>query len=460
MMSLPTFVLSPQSSLGVSRRTLSLLATLLVSLGVACEPEEWDRGGEGEGEGEAEGGDFPGDTPYDVVVDVDVAGPYGVHTFVVPAKTNWVNTGLFLRVGETAHIEATGQWMVEGVVVPPDGDSALGIERECPRGALVARSGLRFEGSIQCIGAEGTLTADANDVVYVGMVTGTDLGETYETRLVLDGELVVTVSSSGDTVPSVRRDAIATFPLSQVNSGVVELISAHHIVTIEAAEVMADLDVAAASLDVLDEIWEVERVMRGRAPFLEQRIRWFPDPSIESLGYMLAGNPVRCVPDLMNGFTTQRILRASEPATDIWGFAHELGHVFSMAGGTWVYQYNNLESWPNIFTLRVLRTLERTAFQPNIDTYCDGREAYLAGGAYETLRNDPFVQLCFLMEFEEEYGESFYDSFFQGLDSQTNDDVGWDGTDAATWRYVRDRFNVAAGEDTTHRFDAWRVPLR
>lgn len=426
--------------------------TLLI---IACnQPEKGDSAG---GDTDADTGG-PTDTPAGVVP-VPPTGPYGSYTFVVPAQANWVNTGLYLRAGETAEISAVGEWTIDNESFGPEGDSDTTPQRGCDLGALVARSGLRFEDEITCIGTGATFTAPSDDIVYVGMIYSTDLGETYGDRLRLGGEITVTVTSDGDTVPTVAADDIAIYPFTEVTSGWVELEGAHNIVTIEVNEVIADLDVAAESLGTLDAIYEVEADLRGMTPYSGQHVRWYPDESITSFAYMLAGNPTRCDPSLMNGADTQRILRAVEGPTDIWGFSHELGHSFSFANGTWVYQYLNVESWPNIFTLRALETLNRTEDQPNYDTYCDGRDAYLAGGAYETLRDDPFVQLCFLMEFDEAYGPGFYENFFYGMNSQSNGDIPYDGTDASIWRYLRDRFSLAAGEDTTPIFDAWRVPL-
>ncbi|MFT5586025.1 MAG: hypothetical protein ACI9VR_003621 [Cognaticolwellia sp.] len=123
-------------------------------------------------------------------------------------------------------------------------------------------------------------------------------------------------------------------------------------------------------------------------------------------------------------------------------------------------QYVNLESWPNLFTIRVLEELERTENQPNYETYCDGKDSYLAGGAYEELAADPFLQLCFLKDFETEYGASFYDDFFQGMNSQSNDDVVYKGTEASIWDYAKGRFDLAVGQDTATVFEKWSVPLQ
>ena len=73
------------------------------------------------------------------------------------------------------------------------------------------------------------------------------------------------------------------------------------------------------------------------------------------------------------------------------------------------------------------------AFQPNIDSYCDGKDDYLATGQYETLRDDPFVQLCFLTEFTNEFGWDFWQRFLQDINNYSNDDIGYDGTNASVW---------------------------
>jgi hypothetical protein len=442
-------------------RTLWLL--LLLS---ACAPSGGGDAGVLDGSADVGTLDVPPDAgppapepPYEVVVDVAPDGPYGTHVVSVPARANWVLTGLYLRAGESATLAATGTWSARGATVGPEGDPGLGdAQRGCPVGALAVRSGLRFEDTIACLSEASRYVAPRDGIVYVGMIESTDLGEAYQERIDVDGMLEVTITSDGATVPSVRASELSSYPFARVASGWVELLAAHHRVVVPAAQVLADRGTAAASLATLDRIYEIERDLRSDAPFFGQRIRWFPDDTLASIGYMLAGNPIRCVPELMTGNDRQRILRASEGPTDIWGFSHELGHVFSFVNGTWVYQINNVESWPNVFTLRALRTLGRTTDQPNLDTYCDGRDGYLAGGAYETFRNDPFVQLCFLMEFEEAYGPTFYERFFEGMNGETNEDVGYDGTDASVWRYVKERFDLAAGDDTEAIWSRWRVP--
>ncbi|MEZ4474295.1 MAG: M60 family metallopeptidase [bacterium] len=343
----------------------------------------------------------------------------------------------------------------------PEGAAALGEERGCPKGSLVARSGLRFEDAITCIGAVGEFVAPRDGAVYVGMIESTDLGEGYGERLDLSGALDVTVGSDGLTAPLVRVQDLDIPALDAVESGHVELVGDHVIVAATVADVRRDAATVRQAIRTLDTIYEIEADLRGRGPFQGQRVRFVEDETIAEFAYMLAGNPIRCVPDLLHGGDNQRIFRAAEERTDIWGFAHELGHMFSFANGTWVFQYNNIEVFPNIFSINVLQTLGREAFQPNIDTYCDGRDAWMAGGDYPTFKDDPFLQLCFLMDFTAAYGWPFWQAFYAIIDETPNDriPVGGNPEHANTWGFLRDAFSEAAGEDVTPIFNAWRVPL-
>ncbi len=390
---------------------------------------------------------------------VPPSGNYGTHSFDVPADAHWVNTGLYLKKGERATVSASGVWSLDETDLGPEGDYLMGEERACHHGALALRSGLNFEDAVFCPDPEGAFTAPKDGIVYAGMIFATDLGDAYGERLRADGGIQLTLSAEGSTVPTVSIADLEVYPFEEVESGWVELQSTHHRVILPADQVVADRATATEAMATLDAMYEIEAEMRGAVPFEGERIRWVPDESIESFAYMLASNPIRGVPDLFTGNDTQRILRSAEPETDIWGFAHELGHCFSFVNGTWVYQYVNLESWPNLFTIRVLETLDRTANQPNYETYCDGRDSYLASPNYETLADDPFLQLCFLKDFEATYGDSFYDDFFQGMNSQSNRDISYDGSDASIWAYVKSRFDLAAGQDTAQLWETWSVPV-
>jgi hypothetical protein len=281
------------------------------------------------------------------------------------------------------------------------------------------------------------------------------------TRLDAAGSLDVTLTSTGDTVPTLAPSQLETYDFAAVTSGWVELRSDRTIVTIPAADALADRATAAASLDTLDAIYDTEAELRSAVPYRSQLVRFFPDKNIEDIGaYMLAGNPIRCVPDLLRGGENQRILRAAEDPHRHLGLRPRARPPLLLRQRDLGVQYNNIEVFPNIFTLHALETLERTAFQPNVDTYCNGREAYLAEGNYPQFKDDPFLQLCFLMDFTETFGWAFWTKFFVGMNATTNNDIPYDpNSDAATWGFVRDRFNDAAGEDTTSLFDTWRIPL-
>lgn len=426
--------------------------------GTGGHPGAGGAGGSGGSGSGGEGGSISGE--LDPFVDVPPQGPYGEHTIKVPAATNWVNTGLYLHAGETVTFTAQGSWSMDGATFVGPKGLMMPIERGCPRNGLVARLGLLYDDmELFCVGDGGTMTASRDGIVYLAANYDTDLGETYGTRLDAKGAVDVTISSTGDTVPTIGKADVATYDFSKVQSGWVELRGVRTIVTVPAADALADKATAKGSIETLDSIYDIESELRSAVPYLGQRIRFFPDPNIDALGaYMLAGNPIRAVPDIMSGMPDQRILRASEAPTDVWGFSHEFGHTFTLANGTWTYMIVNIESWPNVFTLRALEALNRT--HPNKDSYCDNKAAYLASGTYQEVRDDPFLQLCFLMEFQTTYGWDFWSKFYVAMNGTTNNDIPYDPmSDAPTWGFVRDRFNDAAGEDTTDVFITWRIPL-
>lgn len=395
----------------------------------------------------------------DTVVSVPLSGPYGSQTFKVYAGGYWVNSGLFLKKGQTAKISAKGRWQYDNQNIDASG-LGLGSERGCRLGSLVARSGLNYNKEIQCIGVSGTFTAAKDETLYVGMNHG-DGGEMYGNRLGLKGVLDVTVTSDGGTVPSLSPQDAATVDLTKIASGNLEIIGRHILLPVTTAAVLRDRSTLVASVETLDRIYEAHLKLRGMAPFDGVKIRFFPDPEVVKFGYMIAGNPIRTLPDLFEGGDFQRILRASVINTDIWGFAHEIGHNFTAANGVHSYMRLSYESWPNVFTLHSLEMLNRVEGQPNARTYCDGKNAYLASGEYSQLKSDPFLQLCFLMEFQKTYGWEFWQKFNAKLNGEYENSVAQrvGGSDQAVWTYVRDLVNQAAGSDQTAVFKTWRLPV-
>jgi hypothetical protein len=404
----------------------------------------------------------PAPTEIDIHVSVPHGGPYGTHSFSVPARANWVNSGLYLRAGETATIAVDGgTWSANGITsYGAAGDASGQPERGCPYGALAARVGLSYEDAITCVtGASATVTATKDGPVFVGMSLSTDLGEFYHSRKDASGSLNVTVTSTANTFPVVTRGEAPCTTLTDIASGHLEFAGKHVSVIVPVAALQRDASTAIAALDTLDAIYESHTALRGATPYFGQRIRFVRDAGIEGIGYMLAGNPIRMVGELEDGADNHRILRSGVDTTDVWGFAHELGHTFTVVNAMWVYMYLNLESWPNIFTLYTLNALGRTAHQPNVATYCDGKTAYLAAPNYTLLRSDAFVQLCFLMQFTDKFGYDMWKVFFSALNGATNEDVAWDGTDASIWRFAKNFISSSAGEDVTPIFNAWQVPL-
>lgn len=390
------------------------------------------------------------------VLYVPAQGSYGSQTFLVPAAQNWVNTGLFLQAGETASIRASGFWDVTGRrETSPEGNGNE-TERGCNIGQLVARLGHHFEDpEIHCIGFDGTLTADKDGIVFLSAIVSNDLGETYETRVKATGSIEVTVESEGSTVPTVRAVDVSDYDFTKVESGWVEIRGEHIILTLPSATAELDQTTLEAALGQLDTYYDQHTEMRGATPYLGQRIRFTPDPTAEGW-WMLAGNPIRTMVDLQEAGEDVRISRAAEENNDNWGYAHELGHTFTMVTGLWTYQVGGaLEAWPNLFTMHALEAIghpQATREDCSVTT-----TEYFASGTYEELESDPWIGLCFLLEFHGAYGGwDFYTAFFHDLNNWLPFQVPY-GVPA--WSWVRDRFNAIAGEDTSHIFETWGVPV-
>lgn len=385
------------------------------------------------------GGTAPSDAcgagPWTCIA-VEGGTPYGSHTFDVPAQQNWVMTGLYLRKGESATISETGSWQVS--------DSGDTIDHgPCKVGDLVARIGLHYkDNALTCVKGSATFTAAQDGILYLGALAGNDLGETYETRSDASGKKSVTVAGEHDSVPTVQAAAAATFAFDDVPSGWVEVWGQHVILTLPVASAQKDAAVMARAAERLDKIYELEAELRGALPHHGQRIRFFPDGT--QPGYMLAGNPVRMATTLVNGGDKTRISRSGEAGTDIWGFAHEMGHDFSFAPhGFWTYEENTLESWCNLFSIY---SLEKLGVPLNDSTTsCTATST----GDYDTW--DAWGGLCFLRQFQFRYGWDFYKQYFQQIKDTTS-------TNGDPWTFVHGKFETIAGEDISPLFEKWNVP--
>jgi hypothetical protein len=234
----------------------------------------------------------------------------------------------------------------------------------------------------------------------------------------------------------------ASYDFDAVASGWIEVWGEHVILTLPVASAKKDAAVLARATSRLDTIYELEAELRGARPHHGQRIRFFPDGT--QPGYMLAGNPVRMATALVNGGDSTRISRAGEAGTDVWGFAHELGHDFSFAPhGFWTYEENTLESWCNVFAIYALENLDLPLHEETLGC------SQTSTGSYDDW--DAWGGLCFLRQFQFRYGWDFYKRYFAQIKDTTS-------TGGGAWTFVRTQFDVAAEADTSAIFDAWDVP--
>jgi hypothetical protein len=382
-----------------------------------------------------------GEGPW-TCIPVPPTGPYGSMSFEVPAAQNWVNTGLYLQAGQTASISESGDWFVNA------GTGNAIDHGPCLIGDLVARIGLHYKDpALTCVSGQADFVADKDGILFVGGLPENDLGETYEARIDAMGSKMVTVTSDGATVPTVEALGSSEYAFAEVASGWVELRGDHVIITLPTTTALQDAAALEAAVARLDEIYELEHELRGALPQHGQRIRFFPDPDVVPLGYMLAGNPVRMDPILVDATYANRISQAGVAGVDVWGFAHELGHDFTFTGRLWWYQENSLESWPNLFSIYSLDALGIPLHEQALG--CEGA----APVPYANW--DAWAGLCFLLQFQEAYGWPFYQAFFAELNAIDPASVP---SGPAAWTFNHDRFEAIAGEDVTPVFAAWGVP--
>ena len=378
-------------------------------------------------------------------VAVPAAAPYGTATFDVPAAQNWVNTGLYLRRGERATLTTQGVWKASD----REGE---GIDHgPCKVGAPIARIGLDYkDDALTCLSSRNVFTAGKDGVLFVGALSGNDLGESYETRRNATGKKTFTVTSQGATVPSVASADAARYPFDAIRSGWVEIYGEHVILTLPAAVAKRDAKTLAAATARLDAIYELHAKLRGALPQHGQRLRFFPDDAAP--GYMLAGNPIRVKSVVVTGGDDVRISRAGEPGTSNWGFAHEMGHDFSFVGGFWTYQARSLEAWPNVFSVHAFEALGLPLHDEAKTCSRSSRGAYTTDADWSA-----WTGLCFLLQFRFAHGWSFYEKFFRSINATpTMPDRG--DRDKTAWYFLHDRFEAAAGRDVTPVFAAWKVP--
>ena len=365
---------------------------------------------------------------------------------------------MYLKKGQSATIRAKGTWSHNGIVFfGPDGHPNK-KDRGCQKSELVARINLTYEDTrITCIGESGTVTAHQDGILFIGMIFGSDLGESgYQIRTLAQKYLDVTVISNAATVPLVELPDVTTYPYERIKSGWVELATRSIVVTVPTKLVIQDLKYIAKSLSRLQSFYDSHYNLRRIYPYGSQTnpqpVRFITDPAAP--GYMLAGNPIRMDPSLIQLDKLDRItgIGQSDNYKLWWGYAHELGHNFQIQYKLYNYsEFIGFESWPNIFAMHAQRTLKLGERPLDCKTL---HYEYTNGGfnTPDAKKKRNWFGLCFLMHFYDEYGYKFYQDFFSILDRKSK--VRGNNYD---WEMNIKDFSEAAGEDVREVFDTWKL---
>ncbi len=267
--------------------------------------------------------------------------------------------------------------------------------------------------------------------------------------------------SSRPNHPVIRRSEISGFDLARVKSNWIELGSKHTLIPLPISLAIQNQANLAGVMDFFDEAYRFHSELAEWAPYNRARIRLVPG----DYGWFASmGNPIHYAKEaLTTAPGADNILRVLHSDYPIWGWLLEVGHVFfghNFANARMLAHGDGMgEAWPNLFVLYTLERLGRTDAE-KMALIQQRREAHLKNPRYEGLFHDPFVALPFLMEFQKKYGWDFYKALFRLLRT-------YDGTDFASfreteplqWLWIRNLFNLIAGEDTSPIFRAYGITL-
>jgi hypothetical protein len=375
---------------------------------------------------------------------------YGARTLVVAANVHWLNTGLFLRRGETANLISFGAWSAypSGDLHGPEGKN--GSREGCRPDSLVASIGLRTRGELHCVGRAARVIAPRDGVLYLKINDG----------LLEDnrGAVTVAVQSGGrvnDPIAcgNIRRQhpaLLRSAPEVELTCGPVGLI-------VPGALVAAHHAQADASLVAFRRFYESHRALAGAVPYGGERVRVAPDAGV---GWMVMGNPIFVHPRAMSGSVPgSNAMMAHDRRYSVWGWAHELGHDFTlMNDGRYKIGDGPSEAWANVFTLY---TLEHLGYPEQRREICKEARRYVSQGQpYSVFRNDAWIPLCMLMELEQRHGWPLFERFFRSYNHSPIDHVpDRDADDATRWRWLRNALSHAAGADVTPVLRKYRIPL-
>lgn len=388
-------------------------------------------------------------------VSVGPKGPYGTKEIRIPATQDWVNTGLYLKKGETAKISVirARDWNPTGKGLTDKEGNVLRTslsQSSCYAEQLIARIGLHYrDEKLHCINEYLKLTADKDGILYLGSMIEDDKALFYrDLRHHARGELGVKIESTGHTVPSIAWKNASTYDFQAVQSGWVEVYGEHIILTLPTTIAHKDKEKFEASLNRLDRVYNLHGRLRGAYPRFGQRIRFFPDKTIKDYDapHMAAGNPIRVPDDYVISTAELLLSRAGEAQSNIWEATHQLGHLFAWYRGMGGYQVDSIEIWPNIFALHAFDELNLT---PHPKVTCD---TITGLDKYSDFIDNPFSALCFFKSFSDRYGWTFYRNFYTNINTR-EDEVG-----TTQWDYIYARFTAVAGEDVQTIFDTWSVP--
>ena len=423
-------------------------------------------------------------------VDVGPEGPYGTRKVRIPVNQKYVNTGLYLKAGESVTITLHK----DTILKPFDTLWKDGGTQENPWSQIdqqdihtFLRANISFENStsheitsemIRNKSLSIKIASDVSGILFLLPISIKDFDTT--------AAMHVTITSNGNTVPSISHRQVRSYAFDKVSSGWVEIYSEHTIFTLPSQTAQRDKEFLERSMDIVDAIYEHHAELRGAVPYKGQRIRFAPIATLNS--FMAAGNPVliQLRTATIDDPTSSISYLGEDGSLVVGAVAHELGHNFANIRGVTHYQIGTLEPqlikegsleyWPDILTWYVLEKLHLPVSLAYLNysppTSCHSIEAIQFLSLHPS-RISTSGAICFLAVFQNNYGWDFFKHFFDNLNQfQSFADFTEKQPNPNVWVYVYDQFKKAAAKVTSDRpeeevhqevtdiFINWGIPIQ
>jgi hypothetical protein len=369
---------------------------------------------------------------------VPVGGNYGRHEVLVSTQQAWINSGLWVALGQTFSVQLNpGLWEQSG-------------HPECASG-IWFQVGMAFKARPRCLVVQQVQRALRSGIVYFTAQPFTAHGRRKARLTKPVSVTVMVVSASGQTAPTLDLDALIVADFNQSHSGWVEVYDGHIVLTLPVSELRQNILALWAALRRLNQFYAAYAdLFSDRMLAVPPMVRLSPVASLPSPISMVAGFPIRFLTSELDtlGAGFWALGYESEPKY-WWGYAHEIAHMFQQPWEIWPHP----EAWPNLLVAYAQEQLG-LALRP-AQQQCQaiqlplGQRLQMQALATK-LRSSPWLSLCYLQQMVDAYGWAVFRRY-AGLVLKPSSRAG--GQNLAELHQVLQHLSQTQAVSNEHRFE-------